>query len=722
MTWDNGLERRTFLKGIGASAAAGGLLASVSTPALAGENYADSDKDALTGTPNGAGDAVATVNQYPNYNHGNWFGTVIEEVNALDFHVEMLRDLHVMIYDDDWGITKDVRNDAAGSEVSVQSSTVPTVNIHNWFEFSSGSSSYYSDLYQDVIVSANRPALHVRNELQHNEANGHTAFTLVNPDIDDGDSAGSGDSGEVVSANGYEFFVASDGNYYLAAAQHRPSTGKSSWDGHRVGSTSDKTAWDDIYTDNDGWIDENSSNSGNIDCGGGLWHSTDTNVVWETVVGFGTSKSEAIQNATDSLNAGWSAEHSDFETAWQDWHDTVHSAPTGDATADAMYEQSLTAMKASEDSSGASVAGLFEPHGDQYTYVWPRDQTITAQAWLSAGAYHEAKNALAWLDDAQIKTDTWVEAEGPVVHDDDNVINRKGTWWQNYKVDGTKNWTMLQVDQVGGPIYVHWLCWQEIDGGSTSSAILDDHYQMSKLAAEFLLGYDNTYGMVDKHNDPWEEDWGYSTEGCAAAIAGLRCMAELADAKGETSFADQCRNTADTWASNFSDYCHYDTADYGTTMVSVSGAEWDATRGDIPDAAAFMAHWPWNVVSGTSVEVSDTLDSIDSTWNATNTPCIDRYPGDDYTPTDADEDGGWPLCEAYTDVARWQEGRNPNAVSDYVYDHAEQWRTAGGFLPERVDGDGNVRWNSHLNWSQAMYVLLTEADVRGAPFGYAPSS
>jgi hypothetical protein len=39
-----------------------------------------------------------------------------------------------------------------------------------------------------------------------------------------------------------------------------------------------------------------------------------------------------------------------------------------------------------------------------------------------------------------------------------------------------------------------------------------------------------------------------------------------------------------------------------------------------------------------------------------------------------------------------------------------------------VDGGGNVRWNSNLQWSQAMYLLLVESDQRGTPFGLAPSS
>lgn len=709
---------------MGAVAGAGGLLTSVSTPARAGTAYGNSDKDAVVGSPEDAGPALAAINQYPSYDGNNWYGTLLEEIVGNRHDIELVQDLHTMLWDADVGQTLDVRNDAVGSELSYESSMVPEAHIHNWFQFSSG---YWADLYQDVISCVDKSALLVRNRVTFNQANTHTIYTLMNPEVNSFSSAGDGDSGYKTTHNGYDCLVAHDGANYVALAQKRPSTGKQTFDGQRIGieggSGADRSAWEDIYGENDGYISSNTSNSGNIDAGVGLYVAQDTDVTWLTAIGCGTSETEALDNATSALDNGYSTERTKFVNAWQTWHDGVHSDPTGDSTADAMYELSLTAIKAAQDPTGASIAGLFEPHGDQYTYVWPRDQCVMIQALLSAGADDDARAALSWLDDVQIKTTT--NHTDPV----GNTIDREGTWWQNYYVDGTKNWEMLQVDQVGGPIYAHWLCWQEIDGGSTPSTILDDHYAMSKLAAQFLLGYDNGYGMVERHNDPWEENWGYSTEGTAAAIAGLRSMAAMADAKGETSFATTCRDKANTWASNFDTY-HYKTNAYlGDHYVSCDSPAWDSSYAgepapdQRPDAAAFMAHWPWNVKSATSTEMDSTVrKASDPTWTAGATPCIDRYPGDDYTPTNSPEGGGWPLCEAYADVVREQNGLDTNAVSDYVYDHAENWRTGAGLLPERVDDSGGVRWNSNLNWSQAMFILLTEHDVRGAPFGYAPSN
>lgn len=618
MSDDTCFTRRRLMKGLGGTVAGSALLRSVSTPALAGEHYPDSDKDAIVSAPGTGGENVlATVNQYPGTSGNDWYGTLIEDTSAFRRDVEHIRDVHTMLWDGDLGQILDVRNDAAGSEVSYESSTVPEIHLHNWFQFSSG---YWADLYQDVLVTADKPTLLVKNNVQFDQANTHTLYTLLNPAIDEYDSRDDGDEGYVTSANGYQFVVATDGQWHLAYAQKHPATGKTDFDGHRIGieddtTGSDKSAWHDVYGENDGYIDSNTSASGNVDSGVGLYVGTATDVTWLTAVGFGKSETEAIDNATAALDNGYSTERNKFVTAWNDWHATVSSGPTGDATADAMYEKSLTSLKCAQDPRGPMIAGAFEPGSEEYTYVWPRDQVVMIQSLLSADATAEATDALQWLDDAQIKTDTY----------DDRNINRNGTWWQNYYVDGAKHWEALQLDQIGGPIYAHWLVWQE----TGDSTVLDNHYTMSKKAATFLLDWDNGYGFPKKHQDPWEEIWGHSTEGSAAGIAGLRAFAEMADAKGDSGLASDARSLADTWDSNFDDYCFKTNVYLGDHYVTADSPEYEGSppADERPDAAAFMAYWPWNVKDASHPEMETTLKKADdNAWKADNSPCLGRYP------------------------------------------------------------------------------------------------
>ncbi len=186
---------------------------------------------------------------------------------------------------------------------------------------------------------------------------------------------------------------------------------------------------------------------------------------------------------------------------------------------------------------------------------------------------------------------------------------------------------------------------------------------MSERAAEFLLNWDNNWGFPKAHQDPWEEVWGHSTEGSAAAIAGLRCMAEMAEAVGDDRFASRCRERADTWAGNFVTYCYKTDTPCGDHFITADSPEHGHPAPDQrPDAAAFMAYWPWNVVAADVPEMVSTVKlADDQQWRADETPCLGRYPGDVYTPSGTAEDGGWPLCEAYADVVRWQSGVDTEA-------------------------------------------------------------
>jgi len=671
-----------------------------------------SDKDAIVSAPLGDGQAVlSTVNKYPGVGHPDWHGALIEDTSAFRLDVDQFYDVHTLFWDADLGRTLDVRNDAVASEVTYESGRVPEVHVTNAFEFAPDVT---ATLDQDVLVSVNAAALFVRNRARFSTAHRRRVFTVVGLGIRDLVTGDDVDEAYGTRSHGYDFVVAEDGTRYLAICQRRPPTGQTTFDGCRIGvqgrtAGPQKSAWQDVYVENDGRIDGNDYQSGKVDVGFGLDVGNVSDATWTIAVGFGESEAAAIESALTVQHNGYDAERSMFESAWESWHETHDGCPVQDAYAGETYELSLTSMKCAQDRNGAIVAGAFQPQAFAYRYVWPRDLVAMIQALLAAGAVTEAAKAIDWLDRAQI-TETRYDSRG---------IDRRGTWWQNYHSNGRPHWKELQLDQVAGPIYAHWLLWRVT--GERSQ--LEAHYEMSRRAADFLLRWDDGDGFPRKHQDPWEEVWGHTTGGSAAAIAGLRSMAELADATGDADYAARCRERATRWHRHFDARCfkrdgllgpHYVTADRPERP-----AEPAADRR--PDAAAFTAYWPWNVVDAGSDSMRATVErATDPTWGADGDECVGRYPGDRYTPTGAAEDGGWPLCEAYADVVRWQSGVDPDAVADYVYDHSQTWRTAAGLLPERVDGDGRVRWNSNLQWSQAMYVLLVESLVRGEPYGLAP--
>ncbi|MFB6292669.1 MAG: glycoside hydrolase family 15 protein [Halonotius sp.] len=691
-----------------------------------------SDKDALMSTPSGDSQhTMVTANSYAASPGSEWNGALIEETSAFRSDVELFYNLHTLVWDPDLGQTLDIRNDAVTSSVDWHSRRVPELHLTNTLRFADGTE---ADLTHRAVTSVGCSAMLIHNEASFADDRERTLFTLSKLGLNEHshDHPWPEQTASVRHEDDCDVIVATDDeNRYVAFAQQHADSRR--FDGHRVGVAGqsmgpDRSAWSDIYEANDGWIDSNDGATGDLDAGFGLHcesasdysgdsgggdadGGSDTDgatVEWLTAVGFGKSEADAIAHARDVLDRGYEAELDAFTEAWEEWHDGITETPSDDPTVTDLYERSLTSIKTAQDGCCATIAGAFKPHDMTYKFIWPRDQVIIVQALLAAGAVAEAELAVGWLSGAQITDD--------VV--DDRGIDRRGTWWQNYYTTGEGHWRALQLDQVGGPIYAHWLLWDETGDDS----FRDAYYDTSKRAAEFLLDWDNGWGFPKPHQDPWEEVWGHTTEGSAAAIAGLRCMAAMAETKGESEFAADCRETAETWASNFEDYCFKEHTQYGSHYVTA-----DQPEGDIhpapdarPDAAAFMAYWPWNVVAAADEALIETAKLADDPrWRASGTPCVGRYPADTYTPSGAPEDGGWPLCEAYADVVRWQTGLDDDAVADHLAE-ATEWTTTAGLLPERVDGDGTVSWNSNLQWSQAMYVLLAESHARGEPFGLAP--
>jgi GH15 family glucan-1,4-alpha-glucosidase len=685
-----------------------------------GGHQAPSDKDAITSGPRGQGQNVlATVNRYDDEDLG-WHGALIEETAAFRADLEVFHDLHTLVWDAATEQTLDVRNDARGSTVSYASSTVPEIELTNDFAFADGST---ATLTQSLVTGTDRCGLLVDNGATFSAAHDRTLYTVVNLGIkghDHEDPEATQDAYHL-TYEGADLVVAHWGDRYVVLAQEALDGAGDArrFDGHRLGmkgvSTGpDRSAWADIYQENDGWIDANEREVGNLDAGIGLSVGDRTDVRWRTALGFGKREQGAIDNALGLLEAGYEATRERFADAWAAWHAGVADGPTDDARANELYELSLTSMKCAQDPSGGVIAGAFKPGGMTYRFIWPRDLVIVVQALAAAGAEADVRRALDWFRDHQIT--------GDVV--DDRGIQRRGTWWQNYFATGEPHWRALQLDQVGGPIYAHWLAWREFgDEAEGADGWLDPYYDTSRRAAEFLLEHDNGWGFPEKHQDPWEETWGHSTEGTAAAIAGLRCMAALAAARGDDEFAADCRDRAATWASNVDAYCLKETA-IGRAYVTADSPEptgADPAPDDRPDAAAFMAVWPWNVIDADHEPMRATSALVDHPdWRADESLVVGRYPGDRYTPSGQPEDGGWPLCEAYADVVAWQNGVRADAVSLHLFDHVDDWTTAAGLLPERVDDIGDVRWNSNLQWSQAMYVLLAESHVRGEPYGLAP--
>lgn len=291
------VSRRSFVRSTAAALGAGALLGASSS--------ASASKTASSFSYGGGGWSVS--GDLAKYTNDAQRGALLENVVAYDAGKLRVSDLHVLLWDGT--VVRNARDDATDRSVSANR---VGGHLENTIPVSAGD----AHLAQDVVVASDRPALVARNDVWFPDSGSNTLLTAANPNIggkyrDDGH----GDDAWKTSRDGYDALVATttDGDWYAAFAQHRPANGQTTFDGQRIGIEAqssdwdtDESAWHDLYVEQDGWIDSNTTQDvANLDLGFGLAANSQQDVTWETGIGFGTTESEALRNVAAALDSGY---------------------------------------------------------------------------------------------------------------------------------------------------------------------------------------------------------------------------------------------------------------------------------------------------------------------------------------------------------------------------------------------------------------------------------
>jgi glucoamylase len=252
-------------------------------------------------------------------------------------------------------------------------------------------------------------------------------------------------------------------------------------------------------------------------------------------LGFGSTESEALARAKDSLAAGFISVAQEYADGWNKYLQSLDPAPPSLSSGKEreLYAVSAMVLAAIEDKTyrGAFIAspsipwafgtGLINPSGP-YHGVWPRDQYEIATALIADGDQDAANRALDYILNVQQTAD--------------------GSCPQNTMVDGTPIFHSLQLDEVSDPIILAYQL------GRKDAGIWSKHL---KPAAEFILNYARSAEHPAPYTlqERWEEQSGYSPACIASEIAALVCAADIAQANGDTDSAKRYLATADSWRS-----------------------------------------------------------------------------------------------------------------------------------------------------------------------------
>ena len=346
-------------------------------------------------------------------------------------------------------------------------------------------------------------------------------FVLCAPHLQVG---GYGNTGYVITANGWRVLMACKQGVWLAMAATAPFARTS------CGYVGASDGWTDLHENFQMDYQFDRAANGNIALTGELDLRKTREFTLATA--FGSTEHRAITNLLQSLGISFEEHLTRYKGQWESV--AAHCRPLEKSSFDRgnLFQSSISLLLAHEDKSypGALIASLAIPwgeaKGDQdqggYHLVWTRDMVNSATALLAAGNTATPLRALIFLAVSQ--------------HQD-------GGFAQNFWVSGEAYWTGIQLDEVAFPIMLAWRLSREKALGEFNPDTL-----VRKGAAYLIRN-----GPVTQQ-ERWEEASGYSPSTLASNIAALICASLLFRERGDEASAMFAEEYADFLESHIEDW------------------------------------------------------------------------------------------------------------------------------------------------------------------------
>ncbi len=194
----------------------------------------------------------------------------------------------------------------------------------------------------------------------------------------------------------------------------------------------------------------------------------------------------------------------------------------------ALYKQSLLILRTQIDNAGAIVAAndadVRNFSRDSYSYMWPRDGALVANA-LSHAGYSEITRSFYDFCGAAL-TD-----EGYLLHKY-NPDHSWGSSWHPWVDKEGKPQLPIQEDETALVLYS---LWQHYNHFHDIEFVAPHYRTLITRAADFLVSYrEPTTHLPQASYDLWEERRGILTYTTAAVYAGLDAAARFSTLFGET--------------------------------------------------------------------------------------------------------------------------------------------------------------------------------------------
>jgi len=370
-----------------------------------------------------------------------------------------------------------------------------------------------------------------------------------------------------------------------------------------------------------------------------------------------------------------------------------------------LYKRSLLVLRTQIDAGGAIVAAndgdTYSYSGDSYSYMWPRDGALVANALNHTGY---AAIARLFYDFCQ----EVLTAEGYLLHR--YSPNRLwGSSWHPWVDQEGESHLPIQEDETALVVYSlwqHYRCFHDID-------FVSSHYhRFVTPAAGFLVSYrePHTHLPAASYN-LWEERHGIFTYTTATVYAGLDAAASFAVLFGEEELASRYRQAAEEIKEAALRYLWDEERGHYLRMITVDKS--GTIQKDPTLDSSVCALFQFGMLPAHDPRLEHTMHALEQTlWVKTPIGGMARYENDDYCRVTPDlslaQGNPWFISTLWLAQYRIAHATTLNELHQVspLLEWAQAHALLSGVMAEQIDPfTGEPLSASPLTWSHAEYVM-----------------
>lgn len=395
------------------------------------------------------------------------------------------------------------------------------------------------------------------------------------------------------------------------------------------------------------------------------------------------------------------------EHYWRFW---VAAARTGEADLDQgltdLYHRSLLIVRTQIDNGGAIIAANdtdnMQFNRDVYSYMWPRDGALVADAMGQADFGTLTQQFYSFCADILRPDGFMAHKYGP--------DGSEGSSWHPWSTASGDLQLPIQEDETA---LVIWALGRQFERDSHVEIIKPLYAGLIKKSAEFLCEFrDPDSGLPAASYDLWEERHGVHAWTVATVWAGLQAAAMFARGFGEDDFADRYRKAAAS-IREATERLFFDETEGRFVRRLIPDGSGGYSKDMVVDSSLYGLFY-FGMFPADDPRIVATMQRVkERLWVQTQVGGLARYENDYYHQVSSDIEkvpgNPWFICTMW--LAQWYV-----AVASDVGDLAParelmQWvldrALPSGTLAEQVDPFSNAPMSvSPLTWSHATFVAL----------------